>query len=220
MQQWQELIRRITRRQVVVHKLTRWKPPTGFSLECQLPGDGTTVAELAAAASRLAAAANLPAGCGVEVLPSDRGRRWALIRVATVNVMAESKAIPEELSQLSINQPLPIGVHPDGSLATVQLRYTSGVLVGQVGSGKSNTLNVVTHQLARCPDTLIWAIDLSGGGRMPRPWVRAWHEGRARWPTIDWVGNSEEEAMRLCDAAIAIINGRTPAYQQLMVEAK
>lgn len=55
---------------------------------------------------------------------------------------------------------------------------------------------------------------------MPRPWVRAWHEGRARWPTIDWVGNSEEEAMRLCDAAIAIINGRTPAYQQLMVEAK
>ena len=216
---WQTLLRRVTRREVTVAAVDRWQPPTGLTLHVQLPDDGTTVSEIKSAAAAIAAAADLPEGCGVEVLDSPRGRRWAQVRVATKNAMAEDKTIPQDLSPLSINGDLPLGVQADGSHAAVNLRYACGVLVGQVGSGKSNTLNVLVHQLLRCADTVVWAVDLSGGGRMPRPWLAPWRDGRAARPAIDWVANSEDEAIRLCQAAIAIINGRTPAYQGLMEQA-
>lgn len=216
---WEALLRRITRKEVTVVRVERWEPPTGLTLHVQLPPDGTTVAELRAYEAAIASAANLPEGCGVEVGTSAQGRRWATLRVATRNALAEDKHIPASLAPLSVNDALPIGVRADGTVCSVNLRFACGVLVGQVGSGKSNTLNVLVHQLSRCTDTVVWAIDLSGGGRMPRPWLRPWQAGQAPRPVIDWVANSEQEAVLLCQAAVSIINGRTAAYQQLMADA-
>lgn len=215
---WEAKLRQITRRQVTVLGLEWWSPPTGFTLDCRLPGDGTTLADVKAFEAQLASAANLPPGCNVEVLAGDGGRRSFRVRVAVENAMAEIQPIPEDTSALSIEQPLPLGVHADRTEATINLRYACGVLVGQTDSGKSNTLNVITHQLVRCPDVLVWAIDCSGAGRFPRPWVRAWRDGQADRPAIDWAAVTPDEALAMCHAAIAVINGRTAAYERLMHE--
>lgn len=216
---WEQRIRQITRREVTIARADRWDPPTGFTLHGTLPGDGTTVGDIKAYEAQLASAANLPPGCNVEVLGTDRGRRSFTIRVATVNAMAQTQHLPQDTSPLSIDDPLPVGIYADRSAATINLRFSSGVLVGQKGSGKSNILNVITHQLVRCPDVLVWAIDLSGNGRFPRPWVRPWHEGHCDVPAIDWAAVTAEDAELMCLAAINVINARTAAYQQLMHEA-
>jgi S-DNA-T family DNA segregation ATPase FtsK/SpoIIIE len=216
---WEERLRQITRRQIVVDQAERWDPPTGFTLHCTLPGDGTTVADVKAYEAQLASAANLPPGCNVEVLGTDRGRRFFTVRVATVNAIAETRHLDDATSPLSIENPLPLGDYADRSPAAITLRFACCVLVGQTDSGKSNTLNVITHQLGRCTDALIWAVDCSGNGRFPRPWVRAWREGRATAPVIDWAAVTPEEARRLTAAAVSIINGRTAAYEQMMHQA-
>lgn len=217
--EWQQRLQRITRREVEVAGVQMWDPPTGHTLHVQLPADGTTVGDVKQHEAQLAAAANLPPGCNVEVLASSTGRRECLIRIATENAMAETHHLPDSTLPLSIEGPLPVGIHADRTLASINLRYACAVLVGQTGSGKSNILNVITHQLVRCVDTLVWAIDLSGNGRYPRPWIRPWHEHRVETPAVDWAAVDAAEAQRLTSAAIEIINGRTAAYQQLMHEA-
>lgn len=215
---WEVKLREITRRQVSVLRLVWWEPRTGFTLHCRLPGDGTTLADIKAFEAQLAAAANLPPGCNVEVLAGPGGRRSVRIRVAVENAMAQVQPMPADTGPLSIDRPLPLGVHADRTEAAVSLRYACGVLVGQTDSGKSNTLNVITHQLVRCPDVIVWAIDCSGAGRFPRPWIRAWREGEADRPAIDWAAATGDEALAMCHAAINIINGRTAAYERLMHE--
>lgn len=216
--EWQQRLRDITRRQVTVTRVAWWQPRTGYTLHVTLPADGTTAMYLKACETQLAAAADLPEGCNVEVLPTSR-RRQVHIRVAIENAMVQTHHVPEDTSALWVEHPLPIGVHADRSLATIHLRFACGVLVGQTDSGKSNTLNVITHQLVRCVDTVVWAVDCSGNGRMPRPWVRPWYEGRAQVPAVDWAAVTPEEALLMAQAAINIINGRTAAYQQRMFEA-
>lgn len=216
--EWEARILGVARVPVAVTEVRDWTPPNGFTLFGELPADGTTVGYLKGYEPNLAAAADLPPGCNVEVMATSGGRRKFAVHVATRNVMAETHHLPADTSPLSINDPLVVGFHSDGKPATIHLRFACGVLVGQTGSGKSNVLNVVTHQLVRCPDTLVWAVDLSGKGRFPRPWVRAYKEGRVSVPAIDWVAATEEEAQLMLTAAIQVINGRTAAYEQLLAE--
>jgi hypothetical protein len=226
--EWHQRLRKISRRDVVVGAIKHWDPPTGFTLRVVLPDDGTTVYDLKAHESQLAAAANLPIGCNVEVLPSKHGRRLCLVRVATVNAMADTHhlgsgqdgaILPQDVEPRTINDGLPVAIYADRTPATINLRYTCGVLVGQTGSGKTNKLNVITHRVGQCVDALAWAIDLSGNGKYPRPWIRAWHEGRADAPVIDWAAVTAEDAELMCLAAINVTNGRTGAYQELMFRA-
>lgn len=216
--EWQARIARVTRRDVTVSRAEPWDPPTGFTLHVILPADGTTVTDLKAFEAQLASAANLPVGCNVEVLPSGKARRLVRIRVATENAMAQTRYLADAEAR-TIAERLPIGDHADGSAASIHLRFTCCVLVGQTDSGKSNTLNVITHRVAQCTDAVVWAIDVSGQGRFPAPWVRAWAEGRAPLPVIDWAAATEDEARLLVAAAINVINGRSAAYRQLMFEA-
>ncbi len=216
--EWETRILEVTRIPVAITEVKEWREQTGFTLFGELPTDGTTVRALKNHEEELAASANLPVGCNVEVVGAAGGRRKFAVHVATRNVMAETHHLPVDTSPLSINDPLVVGFHSDGKPATIHLRFACGVLVGQTGSGKSNVLNVVTHQLVRCTDTLVWAVDLSGKGRYPRPWVRAFKEGRAPVPAIDWVAATEEEAQLMLTAAIQVINGRTAAYEQLLAE--
>lgn len=217
--EWEARILEVTRIPVAITEVKEWREQTGFTLFGELPTDGTTVRALKSHEEELAASANLPVGCNVEVVGTAGGRRKFAVHVATRNVMAETHHLPVDTSPLSINDPLVVGFHSDGKPATIHLRFACGVLVGQTGSGKSNVLNVVTHQLVRCTDTLVWAVDLSGKGRYPRPWVRAFKEGRAPVPAIDWVAATEEEAQLMLTAAIQVINGRTAAYEQLLYQA-
>lgn len=215
---WQTELRRQTKREVKVEGVEFWNPNTGFTLDVTLPPDGTTIEDIKPHEKSLAHAMDVPTGCAVEVIDPGVARRVIHIRVGTVDAMAEDQPLPEGCEQDTIENPISLGIKSDRTEGTVNIRYNNMVLVGQVDSGKSNQLNVITRQLARCTDALIWAIDLTGNGRYPRPWVRAWHEGRAVAPAIDWVAPDAEEALLMTVSALAIIEGRTADYEHLMFE--
>jgi S-DNA-T family DNA segregation ATPase FtsK/SpoIIIE len=213
---WQTRIRKITGKDVEVRGVKKWETGTGYTLWVQLPADGTTIAHVKTFEANLAAAANLPPGCNVEVLATDEGRRTILVRVATVSRLGDDHHLPDDYSADSINNDISLGIAADGSEVAVNLRYSCMVLIGQTDSGKSNELNVITRGIVRCTDAIEWAIDISGKGRYARPWVRAWHEGRAERPAIDWIAPTPDEAELMTLALIEVINGRTAAYQQRM----
>ncbi|MFG1659106.1 hypothetical protein ACGFIY_21495 [Micromonospora chersina] len=215
---WQAELRRQTRREVTVTAVEFWEPNTGFTLDVQLPADGTTLEDIKEHEKTLATSMDVPLGCAVEVIDPGIGRRVVHIRVGTVDALAEDHHLPDGCQPDTIENNLSMGIKSDRSEFTVNVRYNNMVLVGQVDSGKSNQLNVLTRQLVRCTDALVWAIDLTGNGRYPRPWVRAWKEQRAVAPAIDWIAPTAEEALLMTRAAMAIIEGRTADYEQLMFE--
>ena len=102
---------------------------------------------------------------------------------------------------LSIDNPIPIGVYEDGQVCSVTLREMATLIVGLRGSGKSNLLNVLLAQLARCADVLIFAIDLKGG-RMAAPWIEPWLDHRTPRPVVDWLATDREEAERMLRALL------------------
>ncbi|MGY3515706.1 hypothetical protein ACVMYR_05270 [Micromonospora sp. PTRAS2] len=210
---WEARIARVTDVKVRVRNVQGWATRTGFTLDADLPPGGATWRDIARRTEGLAADARLPHGCEVTVEPGD-SRGAVLLHVSTVNALAQDHYL-DDYSPLSINNPLAIGPLRNGEQAVINLRYACGVLVGQTDSGKTNQLQTINTQLVRCVDTLVWQIDLAGGG-LSRPWVTPYAEGRAPRPAVDWVATSIGEAEIMVRAAIEIINGRKPAYQQRM----
>ncbi|MBM0237138.1 hypothetical protein JNW88_08230 [Micromonospora sp. ATA32] len=215
---WQRELRKQTRREVEVVNVEFWHPNTGFTLDVQLPADGTTIDDIKPYEKSLAHAMDVPLGCGVEVIDPGVSRRVVHIRVGTVDALAEDHHLPAVCEPDTIENPISIGIRSDRTEATANLRYNCMVLIGQTDSGKSNELNVVTDRVVRCTDALAWAIDLTGQARYPRPWVRAWHEGRAVAPALDWVAPNADEARLMTLAALELVNYRTADYEQLMFE--
>ncbi|WP_157433966.1 hypothetical protein [Actinoalloteichus sp. GBA129-24] len=195
----------------------QWDTGTGYTLDVELPEGGKSWRELAAAAEALAADANLPDGCGVEVV-AGISRRVALIRVSTVNVQIKDTPYPSEATPLTINNPIPIGLHRDASEAGLSLRQDTTLLTGQKGGGKTNELQVINAGLVRCVDTVVWHIDLNGGG-MSLPWITPWHErgpaGGVPAPAVDWVAATPKEAQKMTAAALRIAKHRKVAYRKL-----
>ncbi|MFD9734248.1 hypothetical protein [Umezawaea sp. NPDC059074] len=198
-----------------------WEEGTGFTLDLNLPAGGHTWRDLVKHQAGLASDADLPNGCGVEVLQGS-SRRTALLRVSTVDAFQLDRAYPEDWSPLSILNPVPLGQHRDSSVAGLSLREDTCLLTGQKGGGKTNELQVINAGLVRCVDNLVWHIDLNGGG-MALPWIQPWHErgpdGGVPVPAVDWVASTAGEATRMCEAALRIAKGRKVAYQALCRQA-
>src|SRR5690606_1557375 len=134
-----------------------------------LPTTGVTWRTLAAHADGLAAAADLPEGCGVEVGPGV-SRRRALVEVSTVDALRDDIPLPPITTPRTVNDPIPIGILRNGAPVAVPLRYDSAVLVGATGSGKSNELQTMLAGLLACADTLVCVIDYNGAG-VALPWI-------------------------------------------------
>lgn len=190
--------------------------PTGFSLDVDLPA-GITWRHVEQFTDGLAGAAKLPRGCGVSVRPGAH-RGAAVLDVATIDALAGEDGIPypDDYSPLTVNNLIPLGPHRNGETAGGEFRRASALIIGQVDSGKTNTMQVTNAGLVRCVDTLVWHIDLNGGG-MSLPWVLPWHEqpGLAN-PAVDWVAPTGEEASIMVRTALVIAKRRKTAYQPLM----
>ncbi len=210
---WEARIARVTDVKVRIRAVQAWPTRSGFTLDADLPTGGATWRDIARRTEGLATDARLPNGCEVTVEPGD-SRGAVLLHVSTVNRLGEDHYL-DDYSPLSINNPLAIGVHRNGEQALINLRYACGVLVGQTDSGKTNQLQTINGQLIRAVDAIVWHIDLAGGG-LARPWVTPWAEGRAPAPAVDWVATTAAEAEIMARAAIEILKGRKPAYQQRM----
>jgi hypothetical protein len=182
----------------------------GYLVHLRLPGSGrVTYQSLAGAAERLEIAARLRHGS----LRFERGQHAheVILHVTERDVLAKTVSFPAEHEPLSITAPIPIGLYQDGRVCSVTLREVATLIVGLRGSGKSNLLNVLLAQLARCPDVLIFAIDLKGG-RMAVPWIQPWLANRARWPVIDWLATDREEAEKMLRALLRAVDLRARSF--------
>jgi S-DNA-T family DNA segregation ATPase FtsK/SpoIIIE len=180
---------------------------TGYKVHLRLPGSGrVTYSALAPATEQLEVAARLRHGS----LRFERGDQAhkVILHVTERDVLADIVPFPADRDPLSIGGPVPLGLFEDGQVCAVTLREVATLIVGLRGSGKSNLLNVLLAQLARCPDVLIFAIDLKGG-RMAAPWVEPWLAGRSPRPVVDWLATDREEAERMLRALIRAVEARS-----------
>jgi S-DNA-T family DNA segregation ATPase FtsK/SpoIIIE len=204
LRRWPDLLARIGHPDVdyVSEELTL----AGRAVRLHLPDSGkVTFHSLAAATERLEVAARLRHG----TLRFERGTgaHEVILHVAERDVLGTTVPFPVRPGPLTISGPLPIGVYEDGEVCTITLREVAGLIVGLRGSGKSNLLNVLLAQLARCPDVLIFAIDLKGG-RMAAPWIQPWLTGRAGRPVIDWLATDRDEAELMLRALLRAVEAR------------
>jgi hypothetical protein len=179
----------------------------GYLVHLRLPGSGkVTYSALAPSTERLEVAARLRHGS----LRFERGTHAheVILHVAERDVLAETVPFPDELGPLSISTPIPIGLYEDGRTCAVTLQEVATLIVGLRGSGKSNLLNVLMAQLARCPDVLIFAIDLKGG-RMAAPWIEPWLANRTAAPLVDWLATDREETERMLKALLRAVDARS-----------
>jgi hypothetical protein len=202
---WPDLLARIGHQGVKF--AGREETLAGYLVHLRLPGSGrVTYSGLAPATEKLEVAARLRHGS----LRFERGAQAheVILHVAERDVLAETVVLPSEPGSLSITRPIPVGLFEDGQICAVTLREVATLIVGLRGSGKSNLLNVLLAQLARCPDVLIFAIDLKGG-RMAAPWIEPWLEGRTPRPVVDWLATDREEAARMLRALERAVQARS-----------
>lgn len=191
---------------------------TGYDLEVVFPEGGRTWRDLLSASDNLAADADLPEGCGIEVGPGvSRGR--AIIKVSTKNALMTEISIPHDASELSFEEDFDIGVLRDGGLFHINIREFSAMLAGAKRTGKTNQLLAIITRLLRMPNLRVWVIDFNGGG-VALQWLRAWDDlGRPGRPPIDWVAADPREAEQMAKAAVRIAKARKTEYTRLMAEA-
>ncbi|MFD8629605.1 DNA translocase FtsK [Streptomyces hygroscopicus] len=217
---WEDRMARVARIENCVGKdVQHWPGKVGYTVELDLPSGGTSVEDLNGYGGKFASDLRLPDGCGVEIFPG-ANRGTILIEVTLKDVITEDIPYPEDYSEISLTERFPFGVYRNGELALGSLCNDCGILVGETDAGKTNSLRVVTAQLARMPDALIWAIDTTGGG-VALPWITPWAtEGLASAPIVDWIAHTDDEARLMLKMAAEIIAARKAGYQQLMREKK
>jgi FtsK/SpoIIIE family len=202
---WPDLLARIGHKGVTF--AGQEKTRAGYLVHLRLPGSGrVTYSALAPATEQLEVAARLRHGS----LRFERGDQAhkVILHVAERDVLAETVPFPADQGPMSILRPLPLGLFEDGQVCAVTLREMATLIVGLRGSGKSNLLNVLLAQLARCADVLIFAIDLKGG-RMAAPWIEPWLAGRTPKPVVDWLATDREEAERMLRALLRAVDARS-----------
>lgn len=217
-EEWTDRIFRCCNRlKVQVEDVREWPTKTGFSLLIALPLGGATARQLEMAAEGMANDARLPRGCGIEVVPGDlRGMVW--MHVATVNRLAATIDHPGDYSGRSVNDGIVIGEYRNGEPMRLEVREPRAIVVGTTGSGKTVTLHVITAELGRCVDGLVWHMDLNGGG-VSQPWLRPWLDGEVDRPAVDWAAPCPEEALLMSYAEVDIAKARKTAYSKRRMQA-
>lgn len=211
--EWADRIFRVCRVRVTVTNVVTWPSGAGYDVHAELPRGGVTIRMIADKAEGLATDARLPHGCGVQVeAGSHRGE--IILRVATVNRLAESITYPADYAPRTVLEPVAFGEYPDSSTTEALLRELSVLASGPRGKGKTTLLQVLTAGLLRCRDHLVWHLDLNGGG-ITQPWIDVWLDGRVQRCPIDWPAPNLAEAKRALRAAIAIAKHRKAAYRKL-----
>lgn len=180
---------------------------SGKAIKLRLPKNGSvTLSSLKDAQTKIAIALELKDPDWVRF---DQGKHSAevVMHVTERDVFAEEVPYPALVTPISINDPFDVGISDDGTLALLKLREVCVLVVGLRGSGKTNLLNVIIAQLARCVDVIVFGIDLKGG-RLLAPWVRPWAQGKTSRPVIDWIATDRDEADKLLNGMINLIQSR------------
>lgn len=195
-----------------------WKGNVGYTVLVTMPSD---TPELPADAVRkLAVDLRLPKGGGIQILDGETYGQ-ILIRVTAEDVLAQQIDLPDtppDTTVTSVYDGIPLGLKPDAEEARISIVDDCVLVVGQVGSGKTNLLNTANAGLLRTNNTVVMHIDVTGAG-ISLPWLHTWAaEGTAAVPVIDWTADTVEEAHILCDTVIAGIAARKSGHQDKLTE--
>lgn len=212
--EWEMLLRQLTGKPVAVRAITPWdRPADGQQVEVDLPVN-MTVKDLAAVCDKIAAGRRLPSGCVVEAKDGTHQGSAVLDVMLRDCLAGDSRTIAEPTSPASINDSFDLANTARGERLEVCLRQKSMVVGGTVGSGKTTLLHRIIFFLARCTDTLIWVIDLNGGG-VAAPWTRPYAVGDAPVPTVDWIADNEAEAAVMVAVGRAIAKDRKTSREAI-----
>ncbi len=127
-----------------------------------------------------------------------RKRSWVWVHFQYADPLAETQEWDEELAPRSFLDRFVVGFRPDGTLVITFMAKAHWFIVGLTQWGKSTWLSLLMAQLSNTDDTLIWFIDLKGGGTAS-PWK----------PVIDWLATTQDEAEEMLVAAKRVINARS-----------
>ncbi|GII91153.1 hypothetical protein [Sinosporangium siamense] len=211
--EWEARILRVCRVRVVVTQVRTWPNGTGYDVHADLPGGGVTRGQVAGYAEGLATDARLPEGCGVEVAAGEH-RGAVVLRVSTVNRLAQVVDYPPDYSPQSVLEAIEFGEHANSDPCGAEVREEATLIAGKRGSGKTTLLQAVSIALGRCADNIVWHLDLNGGG-LTQPWIDVWLDGRVARCPIDWAAPNLVEGKFMLEAAISIAKHRKASYRQL-----
>jgi hypothetical protein len=211
--EWEARLLRVCRIRATVTDIRAWAGDAGYDVHVDLPGGGVTRRQINGYAEGLATDARLPEGCGVEVAAGAH-RGAVVLRVSTVNRLAQTVGYPADYSPRSVLEPVTVGEYANGDLAGALLREDSTLASGPRGSGKTTLLQVLSIGLGRCVDGVVWHLDLNGGG-ISQPWIDVWLDGRSGRCPIDWAAPNADEGKRMLTSAIAIAKHRKASYRAL-----
>jgi hypothetical protein len=197
---------------VDILKIDEWDGQTGYDANLEFPPEtGYGAEELQAYVIKLARRLRLPPGCIPLADDSDLVQGRVTLRVPLVDDLSQTYDYPSDFSELSILEPLPVAHFGDRSRAYVELREATILIGGRKGGGKTNIMDVICADLARCRDALIWHVDLNGGG-MSVSWLAPWLMGEAADPIIDWPAYDQNTAWAMSEVALAITKARKSQY--------
>src|SRR5699024_993176 len=137
--------------------------------------------------------------------------------VNNVDALAEYLPPGDDVAPLSIDAPLPAGMHGDGTYVTLPLNCKPGSIVGDTPNGRAaHPASGVLQPYSRT-HTVAFGVHLSGGEAF-RPFRRPWLEGKATKPAIDWVATTPKDAELLLDFLLGAIAARSAGYADLLAE--
>lgn len=202
----------------VVTLKRRWNGGTGETWEVEFPaGSPLGWRSVAQHQTGIAAALRLPVGCPVNSEPAPTHQGAALLQVSRINDMDVDEDYPNDYSPRSLKNEFVLGRFLDRSPTLAELYQAAGLITGQRGSGKTVVLQVITANLMRCRDVVIWHVDLNGGG-MSSAWTMPFALGQVHTPGVDWVATTPEEALLMAEVATKIAKDRKRAHQRLMLD--
>jgi hypothetical protein len=178
----------------------------GRDVTLAMPASGkVTIRSVRMVADGVAAALRLPEGS--VYFTEGRHAAEVIMHLDEHDALAGDLPMPADTSLLTVAEPLVIGATGDGEPAAARFREVSCLVTGVTGAGKTNLMNVLIALLTRCPDVVVFVIDLKGG-RLAAPWLMPWIEGDSPRPAIDWVATTREEAWLMLCALDDLITAR------------
>ena len=167
---------------------------------------GSNLHDIKLRINNIPSALRLKSGCATTITDGDHQGEM-IFNVMLQNTLAGTVVFDEPATPSSIYAPFRLASDALGNPVEICLRLYSMLLGGAPDAGKTTTLRAIVTHFLGCPDTVVWVVDLNGGG-LSEPFLTTCADGRTKRPGVDWVASEPWEALCMLTAAIAVAKWR------------